>query len=265
MISEQVFKEQMESFTKEMKGMKSKLEQMLNEMYIEVAEMRAEMSEQKKSIEFMSVGYDKLRVENERMAERLKVLEKKNGVIEKKLETGEEKLVRVEKLEDKAKEMEEAKDKERRKKNLIFYNLPESSKDDVKERIKEDWGSIKEVFERKGLEIKKNDVGNLYRLGRDKVIGKSRPLLMRFETEEKKREVMSYCKDLKLVVNKESRSIFYSMDLTIKEREERKKLVEELKKRKENGQKNVTIRNGKIVNVIGSRPQRISWASLFKA
>ncbi len=263
-ISEQVFKEQMDKFSNEMKGMKSQLERMMNEMFIEVAEMRTQLTEQRKSIEFMSEGYDRLKAENESMAERLKVLEKKNGVVERKLVTGEEKLAKVERLEDVTKEMEEQKDKERRKKNLIFYNLPESDSKDVTERIKEDWVSVKKVFERKGLNLKKNDIGNVYRLGREKIHGRSRPLLIRFEREDKKREILKYCKDLKLVVDKESRPIFYSMDLTIKEREERKKLVAELKKRKENGQMNIAIRNGKIVNVIGSRPQRVSWASLFK-
>ena len=76
--------------------------------------------------------------------------------------------------------------------------------------------------------------------------------------------MLNFCKDLKLVVDKESRPIFYSMDLTIKEREERRRLVAELKKKKDSGQKNLALRNGKIVNVIGSRPQRVSWASLFK-
>ena len=263
-MSEQVFKEQMESFGKEMRGIKSQTERMMKEMFIEMAEMRTQINDQKKSIEFMSEGYDRLKAENESMAEKLKELEKKNGVVEKKLVTGEEKLARVGRLEDVTKEMEDQKDKERRKKNLIFYNLPESKNDDVRERIKDDWVNVKKVFERKGLELKKNDLGNMYRLGRDKIQGRSRPLLIRFEREEQKREVLHYCKDLKLVREKESTPIFYSMDLTIKEREERRKLVAELKKRKENGQTNVAIRNGKIVNIIGSRPQRVSWASLFK-
>ncbi len=264
MISEKVFKEQIEKLSKEMKGMKTRLDQTLNEMKVQVSEMRTELNDQRKSVVFLSEGYDKLKEENERMAERLKVLEKKSGAVEKKLETGEEKLARVDKLEDRAREMEEQKDKERRKKNLIFYNLPEGNSHKIEERIKEDWLSIKKVFERKGLEMDKKQVGNLYRLGKERKPGKMRPLLVRFESEEDKKEVLRFCKDLKWIRENESVPISYSMDLTLKEREERRKLVAELRKMKENGQVNVAIRNGKIVNIIESRPHRISWASLFK-
>lgn len=268
MISERVVKEMIEKLSKDMKmeikGMKTKLDETLNEMRVQVSELRKEVNDQRKSVVFLSEGYDKLKEENKRIEERLKVLEKKSGGVEKKLETGEEKLARVDKLEDKAREMEEQKDKERRKKNLIFYNLPEGNSNEIEKRIKEDWLSIKQVFERKGLEMEKKKVGNLYRLGREKKPGKTRPLLVRFETEEDKKQVLGFCKDLKLIREHESVSISYSTDLTLKEREERRKLVAELRKMKENGQVNVAIRNGKIVHNIESRPHRISWASLFK-
>ena len=62
----------------------------------------------------------------------------------------------------------------------------------------------------------------------------------------------------------------YSLDLTVKERNERKALREEIKIRTEKGEKNLGIRNGKIVTVLTSFQKEAqpslkqSWASLFK-
>ena len=143
--------------------------------------------------------------------------------------------------------------------------MPESTSEDLTEGIKNDWLKIKQIFERKGLEVEQKKIKNVFRLGKEKVSGKIRPLLIKFASQEEKKKVLKYCNDLKYLKDNVSMPIHYSMDLTVKEREERKRLSSELKRLKEKGQKNLGIRNGKIVTVLESRPQQISWASLFKS
>ncbi len=190
---------------------------------------------------------------------RLKVLEER---MEKKNKEEGEKLKIIQK---KTQDIEEEKEKDRRRDNLILYNIPESASQNIAERIRNDWESIKQIFERKGLQLDQKKFKNIYRLGREQTLGKTRPLLIRFVSQEAKKEILKFCNDLKFLKENESIPIYYSMDLTVKEREERKKLVEELKRLKEKGQKNLGIRNGKIVTILESRPQHISWASLFKS
>ena len=57
-----------------------------------------------------------------------------------------------------------------------------------------------------------------------------------------------YCKN-----NNEVKQIFIAPDRTLQERENHKKLVAELKERKLNGEKDIVIRNGKIVPFVPFR------------
>ena len=165
-------------------------------------------------------------------------------------------------------------EKERRSKNIILYNIPESEAEAADERIKEDCNKIKDILEIKKLKLCPQKIENIFRLGRKDDIatkGRPRPILLKFDTLEYKKEVLSYCKDLYLIIESVKTPIYYSLDLTLKERTERKALVEELKERKKTGEINLTIRNSKNVTLIKSpfpseaRPsQRRSWAELFK-
>ena len=82
---------------------------------------------------------------------------------------------------------------------------------------------------------------------------------------------MKFCKHLYYNQDMEKIPIYSSNDLTIKERQERKILVEELKqRRKDNNEDKFTIRGGKVVKL--SQPFQSeaqpsfskSWADLFK-
>ena len=68
---------------------------------------------------------------------------------------------------------------------------------------------------------------------------------------EFKKTVLDHCKELKYLntETKTSTPVYWGMDLTKKERDERRKLVEEMKTRKSNGEKDSAIRNGRIVTL----------------
>ena len=122
-------------------------------------------------------------------------------------------------------------------------------------------------------------IDNIFRLGKIKSSDNEqtsektnpRPLLIKFNSLEYKKDVLKYCKFLYCINDGVKININHSQDLTIKERKERRELVNELKRRKqENNETDLAIRNGKIVTLIKpfhgeAQPSvRKSWAELFK-
>ena len=77
--------------------------------------------------------------------------------------------------------------------------------------------------------------------------------------------VLKNSSDLKIKVRNEIKPIYASIDRTNKQREIHKKLVEELKMRKSEGEQNIVIRNNKIVKIFQKEnaAQRTTWANLF--
>ena len=68
-------------------------------------------------------------------------------------------------------------------------------------------------------------------------------------------------KDIKLLDANKSTKIFVSTDKTPKERETENQLRAELQRRKDEGEENLIIRNGKIL--LFRQPAHKSWADLF--
>ena len=86
---------------------------------------------------------------------------------------------------------------------------------------------------------------NPVRLGaRNVESGKIRPLRIRVKEKKAVDEILKEAKNLK---GTEFSKCFISRDYTAKERMERKAMVEELKQRREDGDENLVIRNGRIV------------------
>ena len=133
-------------------------------------------------------------------------------------------------------------DRERRKMNLMIYNLPESDKQTNIERRNNDaavfCNIIREEFK---LNIK---VASTTRLGRFDA-SRNRPLLVTLEDMETKREILGHAKELRQ--SESWGNIYISPDLTPTERERDKKLRTELKQRRDDGERDIIIRNGKIV------------------
>ena len=130
-------------------------------------------------------------------------------------------------------------ERERRKCNVVVYNLPESEVDTdafthvCKEGLK--------------LNIK---IVKVQRLGRS-ASTKARPLLVSVADLEEKLLILRNAHNLHH--HKEFSNIFISPDRTRQERDAFRMLREELKRRKSNGESNLVIRNNKIV-VISKPP-----------
>ena len=147
-------------------------------------------------------------------------------------------------------DLDEQQNRENRKKNLIFFGIPETSDSGLEDRMENDFCNIAECLEGK-TDIKRNEIKDMFRLGKkpennETGTVKVRPLLVKFHEEEKLR-VLKVSNDLELQVNHEIKTVFVSHDLTAKQREEVKTLRAELKRRKDGGENNLIIRGNKIV------------------
>ena len=125
-------------------------------------------------------------------------------------------------------------DRERRKSNLIFHNVPESENDDT---------VIKEIIE-KELRVSDCEVVKSVRLGQ-KNSQRQRLLLVSVNGERTKWNILKAAP--KLRHSSTFDKIYVSPDLTLKERQVNKQLRDELKRRRSSGEKNLSIRRGKIV------------------
>ncbi|KAI8513752.1 hypothetical protein Bbelb_080760 [Branchiostoma belcheri] len=135
-------------------------------------------------------------------------------------------------------------EREKRRKNLVVFNVPEDVKDDATDSMLSD----KKLF----IDITKEEfnlipkVQAAYRLGR-KTSDKPRPLLIRMDNDDTSSRalILRRAKDLR---NSTRWSRVYIVpDMTPNEREADRKLRQELKSRKEAGEANLVIRRGRIV------------------
>ena len=94
-------------------------------------------------------------------------------------------------------------------------------------------------------------VTNCFRVGRA-VTGKHRLLIVTLDDEETKWDIIRQASQLRH--SDRWPRVYLTPDLTRSEREEGRKLREELKKRRDNGEQNLTIRNRKIVESDRGRP-----------
>lgn len=140
-------------------------------------------------------------------------------------------------------EREEDEEKERKKNNLLVFNIEESVSKNINERIEHDKMIIKELsskLDMENIEVKSNRIGK-------HVEGKQRPILLKFnQTDEK----IKYLKNAYKLKNIEKENVIsravIKQDLTKKQLEKEKALVEEMNRKKAKGE-DVFIRRGKIL------------------
>ena len=133
--------------------------------------------------------------------------------------------------------VDELADRDKRKKNVIVYNLPESAQNSKSDS--DTFSALCSSVYNCSFTITK-----LLRLGK-KQSNKIRPLLLCFEHEEDKVTVLSRSHQLR---NKEAyKNVFIAPDRTKFQREKHKSLVSELKNRRSKGEKDLVIRNGAII------------------
>ena len=124
--------------------------------------------------------------------------------------------------------MEEQREKEEKKNNIIMYNMPEPVTNDVNQAIKEDITLVKEVL----AEVHPNigeveiDEKNTKRLGKEKKSGHTRPIKIQFRDDASKGQV--FRNSAKLRSHDRFAKVNISSDKTRKELQEDRKLKEDL-------------------------------------
>ena len=138
--------------------------------------------------------------------------------------------------------------KEKKKNNLMIYNIPEGEFEDSMERMIDDFNKLKKTYEDKGIALTEKDLLQINRIGvkKDDHI---RPIVVTIAKPEKRMELLTKNQNLKLKHDHEVLNIYVSIDKTPKQREADKKLRDQLTLRRDGGDENIGIRNNKIVTL----------------
>ena len=139
----------------------------------------------------------------------------------------------------------EKEEQEKRKCNIVASNLPESEAPSGEERKREDVTNIVDIIKD---ELRLNvRVENAFRAGK-KQENRPRILIVTLKSEASKWDVLKTSKLLRESENEVVRNIYINKDLTVQEREQQKKLRDEVKARRAQGE-NVKIVKGKCVKI----------------
>ena len=142
-------------------------------------------------------------------------------------------------------------ERERRKKNIVIFNLQEPNGSESSERYREDEEKCGKIFVEE-LNVQDLRIEKLIRIGK-KTENRRRPLLVKLGSEDERKTVMKAASKLRNSKNFER--LYISKDMTVSEREKEKKLREELSQRKQQGESELIIRRGKIIR-IDRQPQQ---------
>ena len=147
------------------------------------------------------------------------------------------------------KAIKEEEERKERKCNLVIYNLEESKKQFGKDRDLEDLERIKDIFNN-SIKVENFQIVKSFRMGRKQDSNtnentRSRPVLIKMSDEKEKWNVLKNAKELKDAEGWKKK-IGISPDLCKEDREKEKQLRTELKQKRENGERNWYIRNGKL-------------------
>ena len=133
--------------------------------------------------------------------------------------------------------IDELADRDRRKKNIIVYNLPESAPNGKSDG--DAFATLCSSVYNCACTITKS-----VRLGK-KIVNKHRPLLLCLDNEQDKLMLLS--RSYLLRHNDSYKNVFIVPDRTKFEREKHRKLVSELRSRRSQGETNLVIRNGAVI------------------
>lgn len=145
---------------------------------------------------------------------------------------------------EKQQERIESLEREIRRKNLIFRGVQDSGKEDAKDTKRK----VIEVIRQIGVEIDpETDIDEIMRMGRIQT-GRTRPIIMKMTTREKKFEILKHAKEL------QGTKIWIDEDYPREIQEERRQLIAKLRELKDQGHRakiryNKLIVNGEIYEV----------------
>ena len=144
-------------------------------------------------------------------------------------------------------------DKEKRKLNVVVHNLPEDESATLAQQNHRDQEMFTDVV-KEGLKLVTRPTRS-FRVGK-KLEGKPRLLIVTLENSEIKAELLRLAPQLRHLTT--WTRIYITPDLPKKEREENRKLREELFARRQAGEENITIRRGKIIKLPEARSAIVS-------
>lgn len=143
-------------------------------------------------------------------------------------------------------ELREEQDRKVRKNNLVLYNVNESRNAIPKERQKEDETICEDVFSH-DLKVESFHIEQVVRLGKVRMDDKRpRPLLVKLKEASEKYNILKEARNIRTSNLEDRRKIIIAPDLTKKQREEEKILRAQLKEKRDNGDFNWYIKNGKL-------------------
>ena len=133
-------------------------------------------------------------------------------------------------------------DKEKRKMNVVVHNMKESESEVFEERAKHDAQQFEEMV-KEAFRLRVTCVRS-FRAGK-KVPGKDRLLIVSLESVAIRQELVRMAPQLRNCEKYDG--VYMNPDLSPREREQGKKLRQELAARKQKGEKNLSIRKGRII------------------
>lgn len=144
---------------------------------------------------------------------------------------------------------EEKEEKEKRKNSVIIHGVSESDCESPTDRQDEDLAVLAAMLHE--LDCDEVKATKAIRLGKRSTDASSenkpRPIKMMVESEEQKIKVIRSAKNLRLLQDGGWKKVFIHQDLTLKEREERRRMLGQLKKRREDGETGLVLVGNKIV------------------
>lgn len=236
-------------------GKKGRMRKPSNNDSQEVETLRAKIIDIEKKCENLERVARERDQQNKSLAQKNKQVCEKDLVIEaltqeiKQLRENQIKMDDIDKmLEKKVEEqLEEKWERDRRKSFIIVHGLKENQQPSSQDRAAEDHRSIEEVLNTE-FQIKDAVVANdILRLGRAREDGKPRLLRIRINSYKARKELLEKAKTIRHSQNLNNRRMYFTPDLTPKEREKQKKLKEELLARRAEGEENLKIRRGEII------------------
>jgi hypothetical protein len=145
------------------------------------------------------------------------------------------------------KKLAEAREREKRERNLVFVNIKESAAAAATDRKREDIAEVKKVLD-KVVQLAEDEIQEVFRLGQ---VGGNKPRLLKVvvKDKEKKYEILRKSKDLNQGINDPRKKVFVNPDYSKEQRQANKELREEFKRRVGQGEKDIKIIKGKIVKL----------------
>jgi len=142
-------------------------------------------------------------------------------------------------------------EKEKRKTSVIIHGIKKSEIENSREREEDDLGIVASMLH----ELKCEDaaVQQVVRLGKhrssegENAPTKPPPMKMVAQSKEQKNQIIRSAKNLRLAQEGDWKTVYIHQDLTPKEREQRRKLVADLKARRENGEADFILIPERIV------------------